>query len=97
MTIGVRLALEFIPDPRMVIEDEADRKKQEREMIEAVKRAEEEKLIKQAEKLARKEERQKKKEEALAAAERGDVDADMSGSGSDEEGSGSKRGSSKQS
>lgn len=86
MTIAVRVPLEYIPDPRTIIEDEADRQRFEKEMADKVKRLEEERLIRVAERLARKEDRQRKKEEAQAAAERGDIDEDqMSGSQSGDE------------
>ncbi len=88
LTLALRLPLEYIPDPRTVIEDEADRLRFERDLADRAKRAEEERLIRIAERLARKEERERKKEEALAARERGDVDEDMSGSEAE---SGSKR------
>ena len=64
LTLGLRIPMEYIPDPRTVIEDEADRQRFEREVADRAKRAEEERLIKVAERLARKEEREKKKEEA---------------------------------
>lgn len=75
--------MEYVPDPRTVIEDEADRQRFERDLAERAKRLEEERLIKVAERLARKEERERKKEEAQAARERGEGDEDMSGSGSE--------------
>jgi hypothetical protein len=55
--------MDFIPDPRTIIEDEADRQRFERDLADRAKRVEEERLIKVAERLARKEEREKKKEE----------------------------------
>lgn len=63
----MRLPLEYIPDPRTVIEDEIDRQRFEREIAERMKRQEEERLIRLAENMARKEERAKKREEMLAA------------------------------
>jgi len=63
----LRLPLEYIPDPRTVIEDEIDRQRFEREIAERMKRQEEERLIRLAENMARKEERAKKREEMLAA------------------------------
>ena len=59
--------MEYLPDPRTVIEDEADRQRFEREIAERMKRQEEERLIKLAENMARKEERAKKREEMIAA------------------------------
>lgn len=93
LTLALRMPIEYVPDPRTVIEDEADRQRGEREKIERLKRDEEERLIRVAEKLARKEERQKRREEALAAKERGELDdGEMSGDES-EKGSQEKRGS----
>jgi len=98
LTIAVRIPLEYVPDPRTVIEDEADRQRVEKEMADRVKRVEEERLIRVAERLARKEDRQRKKEEALVAAERGDLgEDDMSGSGSEDDEGRSKSGGGSQS
>lgn len=44
----LRLPMEYIPDPRTVIEDEQDQKMFEREAEERAARAEEERLIKLA-------------------------------------------------
>lgn len=98
MELCLRLPLEYIPDPRTVIEDEIDRQRFEREIAERMKRQEEERLIKLAENLARKEERAKKKEEMLAAKMNGGQDSDgldgLSGSDKDSKsGSKSKDGS----
>jgi len=70
------LPIEYIPDPRTIIEDEIDRQRFEREIAERIKRQEEERLIKIAENMARKEERAKKKEEMLAAKMNGGKDSD---------------------
>ncbi len=67
LELCLRLPLEYIPDPRTVIEDEIDRQRFEREIAERMKRQEEERLIRLAENMARKEERAKKREEMLAA------------------------------
>ena len=53
----MRLPMEFVPDPRTVIEDEQDAKMFEREAEERAARAEEEVLIKLAQEAARKEEK----------------------------------------
>ncbi len=68
--------MEYLPDPRTVIEDEADRQRFEREIAERMKRQEEERLIKLAENMARKEERAKKREEMIAAKMGGGQESD---------------------
>jgi hypothetical protein len=68
--------MEYLPDPRTVIEDEADRQRFEREIAERMKRQEEERLIKLAENMARKEERAKKREEMIAAKMAGGQESD---------------------
>lgn len=55
--------MDYLPDPRTLIEDDVDRQRQERDMAERLKRKEEERLILVAANLARKEERAKKREE----------------------------------
>lgn len=68
--------MEYVPDPRTVIEDENDAKMYEREAEERAQRAEEERLIKAAQEAARKEEKAKKREALLLARKEGDVDKD---------------------
>lgn len=83
LELCLRNPMDFYPDPRTVIEDQADAQKHERDMAERMKRQEEERLIMVAANLARKEERAKKREEMLAAkmnAEGDDDDGEMSGS-----------------
>lgn len=83
LELSIRHPMDYYPDPRTVIEDDADRQKYERDMAERQKRIEEERLIMVAANLARKEERAKKREEALAAkmnADDGEDMDDMSGS-----------------
>lgn len=48
LTLALRVPMEYFPDPRTVIEDEADRQRQERDLADRAKRAEEEKMIKVA-------------------------------------------------
>jgi hypothetical protein len=45
--------MEYLPDPRTVIEDDADIKREARDRELRMKKQEEENMIKQAEKLAR--------------------------------------------
>jgi len=45
--------MELIPDPRLVIEEQADGEKEEREKQLRAKKLEEEQMMKQAEKIAR--------------------------------------------
>jgi len=83
LEISMRVPMDYYPDPRTVIEDDADRQRYERDMAERQKRLEEERLIMVAANLARKEERAKKREEMLAAKMAQDEDGDgddMSGS-----------------
>lgn len=83
LQLSCRLPMDYFPDPRVVIEDDADRQKFDREIAEKAKRVEEERLVQVAAQLARKEERARKKEEFLAAkmnADEGDDGDDMSGS-----------------
>lgn len=76
LELCLRLPMEYLPDPRTVIEDEADRQRFEREIAERMKRQEEERLIKLAENMARKEERAKKREEMIAAKMAGGQESD---------------------
>ena len=59
LELCLRLPMEYLPDPRTVLEDEADRQRFEREIADRMKRQEEERLTRIAENLARKEERAK--------------------------------------
>jgi hypothetical protein len=59
LKLGLRLPMEYIPDPRTVIEDAQDREKEERDAEERRKRIEEERMIKEAQKMARQEEKRK--------------------------------------
>lgn len=68
--------MDYFPDPRTVIEDDADRQRYERDMAERLKRQEEERLLQVAQNLARKEERAKKREEMLAAKMNGEGEED---------------------
>lgn len=82
--------MEFIPDPRTVIEDDVDRQRFERDAEERMRRAEEAKQIKIAQAAARKEEKLKRREMLLAAKENGEEDEDASGQESDSQMSGSR-------
>lgn len=55
------LPMEYLPDPRTVIEDDADIKREARDRELRMKKQEEENLIKQAEKVARQAEKEKLK------------------------------------
>lgn len=63
LELCLRNPIEYYPDPRTIIEDDADRQRYERDMAERLKRQEEERLIMVAANLARKEERAKRREE----------------------------------
>jgi hypothetical protein len=76
LELSMRQAMDYYPDPRTVIEDDADRQKYDRDMAERMKRQEEERLIMVAANLARKEERAKKREEMLAQKINNDGDDD---------------------
>lgn len=59
--LGLTLPMEFIPDPRTVLEDAHDLEREAKEKELKQKRQQEEQLIKQAERLARQAEREKQK------------------------------------
>lgn len=58
----MRVPMEFIPDPRTIIEDAHDHEKEERDRELRAKAMEEERILKEAEKIARREERRKIRE-----------------------------------
>ena len=66
--------MEYMPDPRTVIEDDADIKREARDKELRMKKQEEENLIKQAEKVARQAEKEKLKAALIEA--RGDGGGD---------------------
>lgn len=59
--------MEYLPDPRTVIEDDADIKREARDRELRMKKQEEENMIKQAEKLARQAEKEKLKAALIEA------------------------------
>ena len=87
--------MEFIPDPRTVIEDAHDREKEERDLADRRKREQEEKLVREAQKLVRQEEKRKAREERAAAKAAGvDYDSEQyssAGGAGQSEKSGSKK------
>ena len=94
LTCVVKMPMEYIPDPRTVIEDQQDQERYEREAEERAARAEEERLIRITQEAARKEEKQKKREALLQARKeaeegKGDDDDDSEGDGSRDSKSGS--------
>ena len=95
LELAVRIPMEFIPDPRTVIEDAHDREKEERDLADRRKREQEEKLIREAQKLARQEEKRKAREERAAAKAAGvDYDSEQyssAGGAGQSEKSGSKK------
>lgn len=91
----MRIPMEFLPDPRTVIEDAQDREKEERDAAERRKREQEEKLVREAQKLVRQEEKRKAREERAAAKAAGvDYDSEhysSAGGAGQSEKSGSKK------
>jgi len=67
LELAFRLPMEYLPDPRTVIEDAQDREKEERDAAERRKREQEEKLVREAQILVRREEKRKAREERAAA------------------------------
>ena len=61
LVLSLTLPMEFIPDPRTVLEDAADMEREARDRELRQKRAQEEALIRQAERLARQAEREKQR------------------------------------
>lgn len=57
--------MELMPDPRLVIEEQADGEKEARQLELRAKKLEEEQMMKQAEKIARQAEREKQKQALL--------------------------------
>jgi hypothetical protein len=53
LELALRLPMEFLPDPRTVIEDAQDREREERDLAERRKREQEEKMLREAQKLVR--------------------------------------------
>jgi hypothetical protein len=83
LKISNRVPMVYFPDPRTLIEDDADRQKYERDMAERLRRQQQERELLAQQLEARKMEREKKREEMLAAknnAEDGDDGDDMDGS-----------------
>ena len=95
LELALRLPMEFIPDPRTVIEDAHDREKEERDLADRRKREQEEKLVREAQKLVRQEEKRKAREERAAAKAAGvDYDSEQyssAGGAGHSEKSGSKK------
>lgn len=77
LEIALRMPMEYLPDPRTVLEDAADMEKEAKDREMRAKRAQEEALQKQAEKVARQAEREKQKQALLEA--RAERDEDASG------------------
>lgn len=63
LIIGARMPMVLFPDPRVVLEDEADREKEEKKRQDALKQAQEDKLVEEAERIARHQEMVKKMEQ----------------------------------
>lgn len=95
LELAFRVPMEFVPDPRTVIEDAHDREKEERDLAERRKREQEEKLVREAQKLVRQEEKRKAREERAAAKAAGvDYDSEQyssAGGAGQSEKSGSKK------
>ena len=78
MELSFTLPLEYVPDPRTVIEDAADIEREARDQELRKKKQEEVEMIKQAEKVARLAEKEKQKQ-ALMEARGDDPSAGASG------------------
>ena len=76
----MRVPMEYIPDPRVVKEDEQDQEKLERDMKERAERAAEEKKIREAQEAAKKEEKERKRQARLEAKEAEKKGGDEDGS-----------------
>ena len=53
LELALRIPMEFLPDPRTVIEDAHDREKEERDAADRRKREQEEKLVREAQRMVR--------------------------------------------
>jgi hypothetical protein len=62
LELAMRIPMEFLPDPRTVIEDAHDREKEERDAADRRKREQEEKLVREAQRLVRQEEKKRARE-----------------------------------
>ena len=72
MELALRLPMEYMPDPRTIIEDDYDREKEERDRKERARILEEDRIVKETEKRARQEQKMKMRqliEEARATGE----------------------------
>lgn len=67
LELAFTLPMQYIPDPRTVLEDAADMERDARDRVMRSKKAEEAALVRQAEKIARQAEKEKQKEALMAA------------------------------
>ena len=81
LELAMRLPMEYLPDPRTVIEDQQDKEKEERDAAERRKREQEERMVKEAEKLIRQEEKKKKREQLEQARDNGEDVESLASSG----------------
>ncbi len=91
LELAMRMPMEYLPDPRTVIEDAQDREKEERDAEDRRKRGEEERMIQEAQRLARKEDKRKKRERILEARAAGEDVESLASSTLYSEKSGSKK------
>ena len=89
LELALTLPLEYIPDPRTVLEDAADMEKNERERMMRNKKLEEQQLVKQAERIARQAAKQQQKDALIAAnqARKAEMSEDEGSENSDSKGS----------
>lgn len=73
--------MEFIPDPRTVIEDAADIEREQRDREQRQQKAEQEAMMKQAEKVARQAEKEKLKQALIEQRENRPPSEDDDGEG----------------
>lgn len=96
LELAMRIPMEFLPDPRTVIEDAHDREKEERDAADRRKREQEEKLVREAQRLVRQEEKKRAREERAAAKAAGvDYDSEQYSSAGGPAGQSEKSGSKK--
>lgn len=75
LTVGARMPMVLFPDPRIILEDEADREKEEKHKEEIKRQEEEDRLFKEAQKLENKEEMNQRMQLIQAEAKRDETES----------------------
>ena len=57
MELSIRILMEFLPDPRTLIEDAHDREREQKKLEEEAKKLEEKRIVEEAERVIRREKR----------------------------------------